>query len=433
VNLLFTSPVTPKRILIYGFIKQSLTTLLIILFLCMQIPNIKRIFGIGNTGVFILLGSVFLFILTYTLTGILIYTYSSRSPKTRKAFKKALNILYIAFFGGMVYSFVKNRDIMDAGISYLNSGFFEYFPVIGWYKVIFMSATGEYHQYYWLFTALVFVTFAGIIILLFKTKTDYYEDVLVATEYKEKMLKAKKASDGSYMTMNQKTRKVKKGKMSSGSKALFSKNMLELRKTSVFFINKITVIVIITGVATKVILQGYNSFFNVLYFSIYMLFIFNMQQSKWINELKKPYIYLIPSGTAGKIFYTTLTDSIQNLINGILLFTAAGLVYKADAISVALSVIVYVSYGFIFILSDVLSKKLFGDIHSKVLSVFLKIFIILVFVVPGITMNIIFINVFKEIHNINYIIYGLIFAWNMLLTMIILLISKNVFERIDFD
>jgi hypothetical protein len=333
----------------------------------------------------------------------------------------------------MVYSFVKNRDIMDAGISYLNSGFFEYFPVIGWYKVIFMSATGEYHQYYWLFTALVFVTFAGIIILLFKTKTDYYEDVLVATEYKEKMLKAKKASDGSYMTMNQKTRKVKKGKMSSGSKALFSKNMLELRKTSVFFINKITVIVIITGVATKVILQGYNSFFNVLYFSIYMLFIFNMQQSKWINELKKPYIYLIPSGTAGKIFYTTLTDSIQNLINGILLFTAAGLVYKADAISVALSVIVYVSYGFIFILSDVLSKKLFGDIHSKVLSVFLKIFIILVFVVPGITMNIIFINVFKEIHNINYIIYGLIFAWNMLLTMIILLISKNVFERIDFD
>ena len=54
VNLVFTAPISPKKVLIYGFIKQLSSTLLFIFFLLFQIPNMRNFLPITGQGILII-------------------------------------------------------------------------------------------------------------------------------------------------------------------------------------------------------------------------------------------------------------------------------------------------------------------------------------------------------------------------------------------
>ena len=78
VNLVFTSPINQNKVLLYGFIKHMGTSLLIVLFMLFQIPNIKNNFILTRYGVWIILLTALLYSLLSPIIGMVVYIYTSK-------------------------------------------------------------------------------------------------------------------------------------------------------------------------------------------------------------------------------------------------------------------------------------------------------------------------------------------------------------------
>jgi hypothetical protein len=273
------------------------------------------------------------------------------------------------------------------------------------------------------------VVIVGLSLLLYKMKLDYYEDVLEATEYAEAAIKAKR--EGRNMTFNQKIRRnVRNGLSGEGARALFTKNMLEIRKTSMFlFVDRMSVSVILSSIMFKLIMpseMGEFSIVMVLAFSSYMLLLMQMQ-GRWSSEVEKPYIFLIPASSYEKLLYATLSDHVKNLFDGAVLFTLSGIFFGAQVPTILISILSYVAFGAVFMYSDVLTRRLFGRVHSKGLLIFVKIIFSIILIVPGI----IFAVITGMATRSEFLIIGALGAWAFVLAITLFIFSSGIFNNIE--
>lgn len=447
VNMVFTAPISPKKILIYGFIQQFIVTIFIMLFVSFQIPNLKNNFPITGFGVLLIYIVVFLLFFAMQLIGMLIYSVASRSNRTRANLDKALNVLMFAFIAGFIIVLLQKQDFLKAAIFYLNNDFFNYIPFIGWFKVVLTAAVSGIDTSFYISTVLIIVSFIVMIYVIYKLKTDYYEDVLAATERKEQIIAAKRAGSSGLKFRNTKLKKVQQKYKGSGSIAIFYRHILEFKKSGFFFINKTTFIIVGIGIASKYFFAGISSnipsdasptglgsgdfsFKLILFASIYILFFFSMQ-GKWAQELSKPFIYLIPASSASKVFYATLAETLKNGLDGLILFIVAGIMFKATILTILLSAVAYITFSIIYTYGDVLSRRIFGGVHSKNLEMFIKMFLIIFIVIPEIIVSIVLYYVFKTSILGDLFFYGTIIVYNIVASFIILLFCKGIFEQLE--
>ncbi len=429
VNLVFTAPISPKKVLIYGFIQQLMMTFFIMLFVSFQIPNLRNNFSITPMGVLIIYIGVFLLFFIMQLLGMLIYSITSKSKAIRSNFEKVFNIAIGLFFIGFLFVIFQTKDLMKAAVIYLNNQWISYIPLIGWFKMTLMSAVYGISPSFYLNLILIILSTALMIFVIYKLKTDYYEDVLAATELNEQRRKDKKEGRANAGWIAGKVRKVQFKFTGTGAMAIFQRHILEYRKTGFFFINKFSLITIAFGLASKYFFKD-SGIRVVLYLTVYMLFFFSIQ-GKWVQELGKPYIYLLPEGSARKVFFATLADNIKNCMDGLLLFIAAGFMFKADVVTIILCALSYMSFGAVFIYGDVLSRKLFGETHSKNLEIFIKMFLSLFLLLPGIVVSSIISVMCASTALGEYGSYLILIGYNILVSVIILLMAKGIFEKLE--
>jgi hypothetical protein len=317
VNLVFTAPFKPSKVLLYGFIKHMVTSIFIVLFTIFQIPNVKNNFMLQSYGIWLILLAVLFYSLLYPIVGMVLYTYASVSSKRRMITKRILDVLMILFVLGLVTTVLEKKSFLDAAMQYLNKDIFTWMPLVGQLRTIASSAVYGIGSAFWLSVFILTAIIITFVVVLYKTDIDFYEDVLGATEQMEQRITAKRQGRDASL-MHRKARKVKGGFSSSGAKAIYEKSLLEYRKTSYFmFFDKSSLIVIMAGIAFKYLMpEQHSSIFYTLFFSAYMLFFFVIQ-GKWPAELDKPYVFLIPESNGKKLLYTTLTENIKNLLDGI--------------------------------------------------------------------------------------------------------------------
>lgn len=432
VNFVFTSPIIPSKVLIYGFIKQSGTTLFILMILMFQIPNLMNNFPISNSGVIILLFGAFFFYITLSLLGMLVYSVASKSYEMRNMLKRGLNVLLGVFVGGFLLTLYNTKDLLTASQRYLNSEAINYIPILGWFKVVFYSAVDGMNFSVYLHMTLIVVALILIAIGIYKLKTDYYEDVLAATEHKEVLLKAKKEGKGNMNLYKGKIKKnIKHTFTGNGAWAIFHKNVLEYRKIGFFFLDRVSLLILLFGISTRFFMPNPNVMV-VLYFSIYILFLLTIQ-GRWIQELRKPYIYLIPASALKKLFFSTLPENLKNLIDGLLLFAVIGFLYKISIIIVILSAVAYASFGSIYLFSDILARRMFGGIHSQALKIFVKLFTVFFIILPGLIGSIIVGIVFSNLGFVQELSIAILLGYNLLASFVLLLAGKGIFNQLELD
>ncbi|MEK6264935.1 MAG: putative ABC exporter domain-containing protein [Clostridium sp.] len=431
VNFVFTAPISEKRVLIYGFIKQLYTTLFLVMFLLFQIPNARNFLPITGSGIIIILLVAFFLVFTMSLLGLLTYSITSRSSKTRIMAKKILNIITAIFGIALLYNIYIYKDFSKAAVSFFNNSFFIYMPFIGWFKSILMAAVNGITYSFFIHILLCVIVIISMIFTLYKLNTDYYEDVLAATDKKEEMYAIKKSGKGNVNYGRKKFRKIKSGNLGNGSSAIFYRHLLEYRKSGIPFIDKMTFIMIGVGLGSRYIFKG-SSMSTVLYFSIYMLFFFTFQ-GKWGQELSKQFIFLIPYSSMSKLFYATLADLIKYTIDGLVLFVVSGFIFKSSPIISVLCGITYASFGAIYTYGDVLSRRFLGSVHSKTLGMFIKMGITFLVVLPGIIIHVILLVGSNDNSSAQYISYIVLICYNILASFLIMLISKSVFDVLEID
>lgn len=426
VNFIFTAPIKSNKVLLYGFIRRIGTSVLIVLFSIFQLPNIKNNFVLKDYGVWMILLAVLMYSLMSQIPGMVLYAYTSVSSKRRSIAKRVLDALVILFALGFLAQVISKNNVSEAIVQYLNSDIFLSIPIVGQLRVIASAAVYGIDQYFYISLLILIALIAAFLFILYKIDPDYYEDVLGATELIEKRLMAKRQGKGADTI--KKARSVKGGFLSEGAKAIFEKHLLEYRKASYFlFFDKSSLYIIIAGIVFKYLMPDQaSSIFYILFFSVYMLFLFTIQ-GKWPMELEKPYIFLVPESNSSKLLYCTLTENIKNLLDGILLFTISFFLFNADIYVIALCIISYTLYGAIFIYCDVLSRRLFGKIHSKSMLIFVKLFVSGFVVLPGIVLMAIF----------NYgwgseLLSALsITAWNFAAVVVLFLLSRSVLNNLE--
>ena len=415
VNYIFTSPVKTSKVLLFGFIRNIGSSLLVVLLMLFQIPNIKNHFLLADYGVLSILIAALFYTLFIPIMGMLIYTFSTKSPSNRDIAKRVIDAL------------IGKESLLQAVISFFNSKLFSFIPILGQVRTIAMASVYGIDYKFFIAILILFAMIGAFFAILYRFNLDFYEDVLAATEAQESKIKAKR--EGRDISLQKrKVRKVKGGFSSYGARAIFEKIMLEYRKTSIFlFFDRTTLFVVLFSIGFKFFMpEEASSIFITLFFSAYMLFFF-VVQGKWPLELEKPYIFLIPESNGKKLLYTTLAENIKNLLDGVLLFIVAYFIYETSIPVVLICMVSYTLYGAMYVYSDIVSRRLFSSVHSKVMQIFIKLFVIFFAVSPGI---IIMAIVQSITHNELYSAI-IIALWNLIVVTCFFLASVGIFKNIE--
>lgn len=386
VNFTFTSPIMPNHILLYAFIKQVGGTFLFLFIAICQIPNLKNNFAMQSYGTWMILLAAVVYALSYPLISMILYSWATKSSNRKKLLKRIFDVMALAVAVLFLINLAKTRNIVASMDEVFNNPVAKYFPVIGWTSSIATAAINGFTTEFWVGVAGMALLIVGASVTLYRMNLDYYEDVLEGTEYVEAAMKAKR--EGNNMNFNLKIKnKVKQRLSGTGASSIFFKFLLELRKTAFFmFFDRTSITVIIAAIAFKFIMPdeaGALSLALILFFAAYMLLLIQMQSGIG-KELEKHYIFLIPESSQKKLFFITLGEHVKNLFDGFVLFTISGIVFKASFTLVISCILAYVLFGAVYTYGDILTRRMFGRVHSKGLLIFIKAIANLLIIVPGI-------------------------------------------------
>ena len=397
VNLLFVSPLRPNLILAYGLVKQMTSMILVVVFLMLYSPMLMEMFDLTPGQVLMMLvGLAFLLILAQILS-MLLYNLSNGSAARRR-------IVSFAVYGAaavpalfVAAGALRSENVYQGALQSASSPLLDAFPVAGWLRgAIFGAISGNGGQAS-LYTALILALTIVSVILLVKGNPDYYEDVLQSTEVTYVAMQEKKANeDGTDLTRMRNRHVVKKGGFHGGwgASTFFYKQLCEMRRKNRFgFLSTSTILIVLIAVGMVVFLERTSRgdsapmnaeamYLSVLTMEIYLLFFFQAT-ADWVAELKKPYIYLVPSSSLSRLIWASVTTLAKPLVDGAIAFTVLWLYLRVSPVIWICSILMYASFGCLFTATSILFFRLFGQPAPKGLLAFLQLLILLVLAIPG--------------------------------------------------
>lgn len=396
VGLLFVAPVSPKKILMYGLLSTLGKSLLGSIFIFYQIGNLKANFGYGFREILALFLIFALMTLFCQLMSIGIYIFSNQN-ETRKRLVKM--ILY-TILGGLLLAVVilqrqQQLGLFEVVLRVVDSPWFGYIPVAGWACMFFAGIVHHSLSMVIISLALFLVTGTLIVILLTLGKADYYEDVLLSTEYTFQVKTAAKEGRNMPVKVNKKI-KIKEDdsviRNGRGAMTLFYRHILEYKRKSRFvFLDAYSAFMI---VGTLVV--GYNfrmknapnaTFYGILAVSIYFQYFMTMF-GKLKVELTKPYIYLLPEPSMKKVFAASLTSLLKPCVDGVCIFGALAIISGTHVLECIIFMLAYAASGAVFTGMTILYQRVLGGQPNKVVQMFIGMGLLFAVMAPSIGVSV---------------------------------------------
>ncbi len=426
VNLLFTAPLNAGNILMYGFIKQLATNILVMIFLAFQYPNWKRMFGLTDGSGWILIIAYLLMIAVSSLLGMILYSRVSRKPGNKQKIKMLIYLGVVLFLMPIIIQIFNTKDILQSTVGWLSSDYIKYVPFIGWFTEILLGAVTGINIDFIISISLILAVLMISFIYLFRMDTDFYEDVLAGTELKESVLASAREGKTTGTNVYKKYKKVNFKFTMEGSKAIYQKQMLEKKKTGIWLVSLRTLAFLGAGIIASYAIPLENNIILTMLLGIcaYMMMILSMVGT-WEGELTKHYIYLIPAAPFNKMIAATLPEVLKLLVEGILVFGITGVVLKVNPIIILSVIGVYVTLGSTFIYFDVFLRRIYGRIHGNFLRVFLRIFLMFIIIAIVVIPTAIIIGV-TESFVLGFFVAIVI---NVCLTLLFMLLGVGLFAN----
>ncbi|WP_312695574.1 putative ABC exporter domain-containing protein [Caproiciproducens sp.] len=445
VNFLFVSPVSPKKILAYGLVKQMASGIFMMIFLMFYAGMAINLFGVALWQVVALVGGIALMVFTIQLITLLVYSFSSGHPERAGWIKTVLYgviAMMTAFALSSFWFHGANQESLFASIA---SPYLEYVPVVGWMKGMVFAIMNADTARAGIFAALNAAAVAGSILLFVRSDSDYYEDVLQTTESTFELKHSVKNGN----TVRTRGLNAKPVRVTDtgiwhgwGASVFFFKHIREMkRRNRVPFIRTSTIVLVAVNLLVVVVLQkltaadgdGMPSGMLLaisLAMSSYILFFFNAA-GDWTLELMKPYIYLVPAKPFAKLFWASLSTLLTPVIDSAVIFTVLCLLLRANPATALICMLIYASMGFIYTAGNVLSQRIFGQMVNKGMIMFVYMLILGVLLLPGMGVSIALYIVFKDIPAI---LLGLpIFISNVLVSVGIFAACRNVLSSAEMN
>ena len=441
VNLLFVAPISPKKILLYGLMRQMGATLLICFFLLSYGGMAISSFGIPVAmGVGLLIGLAAAIFLVQLLA-MFLYSLVNGRPERIRAVKYTLYVVFLLILGYVGASIYLNGLSMESALAAISSPVLEYVPVLGWIKgLLFACLNGD--MVHVLLFAVLLLAGAGVILLLFlRVDADYYEDVL---ENAENTYAMKEAAKSGNMDANMKLnpRKIRVGatglRGGNGASAFFYKHLLEIRRRSrLIFLSGSSLLLVACCLGMAFIMKSSGDedpmspnmiMMIAAMMGIYLQFFMNAT-GEWSREMTKPYLFLVPVSPFLKLVWASLTSLIKPLADGLISYILCAVVVGAGPAVTVLCILMYMTFGWVFTASSILSERVLGGVANKGLLVVLYMLLLMALVAPGIIAGVV-LGVLIE--GMPKILMALpVIVWNILLTLAGYALSRNTLHNME--
>lgn len=370
-NFMFSTPISPKQILIFAHLKT-----LGVYLLCNIIILVAGFIMFHLSALNMLLFFVASMILENILeTSIMLMCYGSEkiTEKQRKLTVAAAYAILICFALIAIGVGFKYGLSLNSAIYFLKCDAIQMVPVVGWYiavmRLIFLGPTTLNVICSCLY--LICVLASLLLAINMKCTGNYFEDAeKFADDYEE--LKAKR-TEGIAASLGKKE-KFKKAKVTyqgGGGKAIFYKQLLEYKKSKGFILDKTNLFLIVIGniwiyfSLSELEQQPFKVLIMPLIMA-YLVICTSTANGKWGREVKSPYTFLIPDTPFKKLWYATLMEHFKNLVYGILFAVPCGIILKVSPIQTVLCVLVYMMMQSNKLYSLVMMEVLIGNTLGKV-------------------------------------------------------------------
>ncbi len=434
VGLLFVAPISSKKILMYGLLSSIGKALLASFFILYQVGNLKISFGYGWKEIIALFFIYAVMVLFCQLLSISIYIVSNGNKIRKNMVKMVLYlllgilILYVLFL-----QWQQRIGIMEAMFQTVDSSWFEYFPIAGWTVMFIKGVVAGVWGSTLLGFGLFLIVTIGMISLLTIGKADYYEDVLISTEFTYQMTQAAKEGRNPQRKSDKKIKVrdtrgfVLKG---SGGNAILYKHLLEMKRENRFvFISKFTIFMsVAAGIA------GYNlkvpgAIYIILAVFIYLLY-FGTFMGKLKIELMKPYIYLIPISSAKKVLMASVTSILKPCVDAVFLFGVLAVVGSGDLPTCMFAALAYASAGALFVGITILYQRVLGGQPNAVIQMLIGIGLLVVILTPAVAAS--FLAAYLLPASLGFLCTLPFTVFCVLITVVLFLACGNLIDRSEY-
>ncbi len=427
VNLLFVSPVSPRKILLYGLLRLMKVSFLAGFFILFQ-ANTLASFGIDYGGVLLTLGGFMLAVIVLSIVSLVIYNQTNGNPRRKLAVKVIACALCVPAVAYLAVKMLGGEGIIAALEAAIASPFLSYIPVAGWTASgVTLILAGE------LTAGLVYLGLnvllgAGLVTYLMLSKTDYYEDTLVATEtaFEKKRAIAEGNMNGT-PSSDKKIKVAKTGISGMGASAIFSKHIREsFRENRFGFLNLMSVLMI----AGSVVMAYFVKDLVVLLQILMWMQVFLIGMGRGMKETYSHYIYMIPESSFKKMLWSNMEVIIKTLFESVMIFGLGGLIAGSNVFIAIGSGAVFTMFSVMLLGINYLSMRVTGADISAGMLLMLYMIAVIVIVAPGLAAALV---VGFGIGGTWGTVVGLciLAAWELLAGLVCLALSKGVLDWCD--
>lgn len=443
VNFLFVSPISPKKILAYGLIKQMAATLLMMVFLLFYGGMTANMFGVAPWQIVALMAGIALLVFIIQIITLLIYSFTCSNQTRIRLVKGCMYAVFCIIAAIILGLFLNGGSNIEALFAAIASPYLTYIPVIGWIKGMVFAIIYSNGIQTIIYAALNLLALVGSILLFVRSNSDYYEDVLQSTETTFEMQKAVKEGRAFNMKASKPAKVTDTGiDRGWGANAFFFKHLRQSkRKSRIPILGTSTLILLAGNIVFAIFLQSIGKAENdpmpigilmavCLVASAYVLFFFSAMGDLSM-ELTKPYIYLVPESSFKKLLWTSLTSILKPVIDAVLIFTILGIYVQAKPLTAVLCALVYASTGFLFMAGNILSQRVLGSMNNKGLIMIVYMVMLAILLSPGITCSAI---LYVSFPSLSGFFVGLpIVASNVLVSLGVIWACRNLLSTVEFN
>ncbi len=325
VNLLFSAPMTPQSVLMFRLMTQLGTSILLGIYLLLQLPNLIYNAGLDIWSALAIIGTWCLLTVVARLFQVLLYLLASDRPRFRDNLHRIVYLVLAMVAGGFVLYWKRSGlTPVQAALGFFNAPASRYIPVWGWLKgVIMWTAEGSIPGLL-LSLAGVGLTIVALIFIIRRTHADYYEDAMAKSEETAALMEAARSEkSGLFVTKKRKkdrSERLRRDGMNRGwgASVFFWKNMYNrfrfahlgfFTKTMETYIFAATVIALLC----RMVFHVSGSIPVVLALS--GLVFFRAMGNPLEQDTSSELFILVPESSWAKLFWSLLGGTVNCLLD----------------------------------------------------------------------------------------------------------------------
>lgn len=430
VNLMFVSPVNPRATLLYGLIRLISMSFWAGFFLLFQSSTLAN-FGVGFDGVLILFGTFILNMVALTFLSLVIYSVTNGKPARKRLVRVLAVAVFVPLLTFCAMRLAARGDMLLALGDIIESPILAATPFVGWASAgaIALIEGNLYAGFGWL--GLLMLVGAGMFLYIMLSRSDYYEDVLIATE--TTFEKKRAMAEGNVQALRSTDVKVKvtgTGLSGTGAHVFLYKHLRETFRQNRFgFLSMYILVTTISILVLSFILRDKMDIVIVLQVLMWIQ-VFMVGTGRGLLEIYSHYIYMIPASPFTKLLWSNMELMLRVLVESILFLGVPGLVLGAHPLVILGSMAVYIFFSLMLLGINYLSMRWSEANITQGILLMIYFFAVLLFIAPGLITSLIIGSVVGGLIG-TLLALGILSTWELAVALVCFALSKNVLHSSD--